>query len=357
MGIQTNRFIERTHEQFICAICLEVAIDPVATNDCDHIFCKECIEAANTNCCSMCKQQLKTPKWNCLRGSIKRIYLDLEMKCLNSKCDQKLSISAYQNHDENCPKQYKICKYCSVKYRELDASGHSCIRKIQDRMKAMEELMVSMAHRNILSERKIDALTARIYLLDERLTGTLHPFDKPIGTLAMDEQDAEEISTTRHYRWFDWNITRGKDRFYIWSEWIALEFWYFSHHWYDYDGWFHYVFNGCCDMVCNDGKCSVRGIPPFVNVMNESCNLITSGVARQKILSVPGPQKHSIGNWLLSSEFEGRLTMKNMKEERIEIGLTVDPQKFSFATISGTVKEFVAKSKLGKEFEFLPHFK
>ena len=59
MGISRNRFTDRIHEQFVCAICLDVSVDPVVTNDCDHIFCTECTQDAKTSKCPSCRKELK----------------------------------------------------------------------------------------------------------------------------------------------------------------------------------------------------------------------------------------------------------------------------------------------------------
>uniref|UniRef100_A0A3P8NGL4 RING-type domain-containing protein n=1 Tax=Astatotilapia calliptera TaxID=8154 RepID=A0A3P8NGL4_ASTCA len=53
----------RAEDQFLCAICLEVFVDPVTT-PCGHNFCKRCItqhwDVNMSCCCPMCKETFNT---------------------------------------------------------------------------------------------------------------------------------------------------------------------------------------------------------------------------------------------------------------------------------------------------------
>ena len=132
MGIPSCRFVDRIHDRFICAICLDVASNPVALTNCDHIFCSTCIESIQNSNCPTCQAPLKEPKWNELKGTVKQIYNDLNMKCLNPSCDQSLTISSYENHDENCPITVNICEDCKFKIRRtVEQTKHSCIQVLK----------------------------------------------------------------------------------------------------------------------------------------------------------------------------------------------------------------------------------
>ena len=68
MGIPTCRFTDRQHEQFVCSICLDVAQDPVATNNCDHIFCRGCMYSHNSPKCATCQQKLLQAQIHAVEG-------------------------------------------------------------------------------------------------------------------------------------------------------------------------------------------------------------------------------------------------------------------------------------------------
>lgn len=134
MGIRTNRFIDRLHEQFFCTICLDVSTDPVVLNDCDHIFCLQCIRKKNSTTCPTCRLDLKTPPWKEMTGSIKRVYLDLVIRCLNPQCKEQLKIDTFQDHDKNCSMSFNICKDCGYKTDKDESSHHSCIQQLKAKL-------------------------------------------------------------------------------------------------------------------------------------------------------------------------------------------------------------------------------
>ena len=102
MGIPSCRFTDRNHEQFSCTVCLDVAEDPIVVNDCEHIFCRKCVDIEGLNKCPSCQEMFKAPKWTNLKGALKRVYLDLKVKCLNSSCDHNMDLSNFDEHDMVC---------------------------------------------------------------------------------------------------------------------------------------------------------------------------------------------------------------------------------------------------------------
>lgn len=139
MGIPSCRFVDRHHDQFTCTICLDVASNPVAVTDCDHIFCLACIDSDQFEKCPTCQSAFKETKWSGLKGTLKRIYYDLNMKCLNPSCDQPLTTSNYEDHDENCPITFNVCEDCGFKVRRAEGTEHSCVRVLKDELAEMKE--------------------------------------------------------------------------------------------------------------------------------------------------------------------------------------------------------------------------
>jgi hypothetical protein len=43
MGFEENRFVDNISDDFKCSICLEVFENPIMSPNCEHLFCKECI--------------------------------------------------------------------------------------------------------------------------------------------------------------------------------------------------------------------------------------------------------------------------------------------------------------------------
>ena len=147
MGIPSCRFTDRQHEQFVCTICLDVAADPVATNNCDHIFCRSCLSVSKVVKCPTCQEKLQQPKFNPIQGSIKRIYVDLKIKCINAMCNQSLDIGNYSKHDDNCPLSFATCKDCGHKMKRVQVQLHSCVQSLKEDTGRLEKKLNSMEGR------------------------------------------------------------------------------------------------------------------------------------------------------------------------------------------------------------------
>ena len=118
----------------------------------DHLFCKACIGLGVVRCPS-CNGKFKDPKWNDIKGALKRVYDDLRMKCLNPSCDKVLVPSDYKYHDENCPITFEICKDCGFKTRRGPNNDHSCIQVLKAEQVASNK-KIGQLEQIIQSERK-----------------------------------------------------------------------------------------------------------------------------------------------------------------------------------------------------------
>lgn len=105
---------------------MDVVKDPVAINDCEHIFCRACIGSDKLVKCPTCQVPFKVPKWNEIKGFPKRCYLGLEVKCLNPSCDTLLDVDTFEDHDLNCPVTFELCPDCGLKSRRGSNDVHSC---------------------------------------------------------------------------------------------------------------------------------------------------------------------------------------------------------------------------------------
>ena len=113
-------------------MCLDVAEDPIVVTDCEHIFCKKCVDIEGLIKCPSCQERFKEPRWTSLKGVLRRVYLDLKVKCLNPSCDYDMDISNFKEHDLVCPITFEFCKECGLKSRRGAENEHSCIQVIKD---------------------------------------------------------------------------------------------------------------------------------------------------------------------------------------------------------------------------------
>lgn len=103
MGIDRQRFdnnVELEIEKFLCGICKDVASDPVLTKPCEHYMCLECFNPAKKICLT-CGSTID--HYIELGIALQRIYLDINIRCVNDRCNEILTIGNYIEHERKCP--------------------------------------------------------------------------------------------------------------------------------------------------------------------------------------------------------------------------------------------------------------
>lgn len=159
MGIPSCRFVSDQHEQFICAICLDVSDNPVVTKECEHIFCASCINSTELIRCPACNQELESAAGNSeatrvISGLLRRVYYNMKLRCLNPTCDTVLLISDYENHDASCPITFDICNDCEFKQRRSPDNNHSCVKvlKFENKILIKEQDEIRQDNENLRQE-------------------------------------------------------------------------------------------------------------------------------------------------------------------------------------------------------------
>lgn len=113
----------REAKNYQCAICLtDVAKDPMETDPCGHIFCRNCwmqLKEHNPHAqinCPCCRTRIK-----CVHSSqaLKRHAANLEVKCCQDKCDWKGNLSDFPKHIGEdllgiCPKGHFLEKHVRI---------------------------------------------------------------------------------------------------------------------------------------------------------------------------------------------------------------------------------------------------
>ena len=163
MGIPSCRFTDRNHEQFTCTVCLDVAEDPIVVTDCEHIFCRKCVDIEGLIKCPSCQELFKEQRWTSLKGGFRRLYLDLKVKCLNTSCEHDMDISNFKEHDLVCPITFEFCKECGLKSRRGAENEHSCIQVIKDHYKGkLEQLEQKM-------DQKVEETMVKVELKEKEM--------------------------------------------------------------------------------------------------------------------------------------------------------------------------------------------
>src|SRR6218665_1191134 len=111
MGIDEDRFEDVVSKDFICSICLDVVENPLALSDCEHVFCRHCIElwmSKNQCFCTgfhhHCPLDRKTIRFTRMPDEIFNVlYSSLRMHCKNFPyCQEELTIGDFLQHEDVC---------------------------------------------------------------------------------------------------------------------------------------------------------------------------------------------------------------------------------------------------------------
>lgn len=84
-------------DRWICPICLDVYQDAVETPCCHNLFCEKCI--GNTRSCPLCNMRMGSLKPNI---PIRRLILELQIKCPNQNCKKNIKRCDLDRHMEAC---------------------------------------------------------------------------------------------------------------------------------------------------------------------------------------------------------------------------------------------------------------
>lgn len=149
MGIPSCRFMDKLHEEFICSVCLDVTLDPVLDDECQHVFCRECIKKDTLDKCPTCQEPFEVVIE--LPLCFRRCYLALRVRCLNPSCDQALDVTTFLDHDKRCPITFESCSNCGDKSKRGSSSVHPC-EKIQMEKRVSDAVNKRME--SVAKERK-----------------------------------------------------------------------------------------------------------------------------------------------------------------------------------------------------------
>lgn len=295
--------MDRNYEQFVCSICLDVAVNPVATNNCGHIYCESCLSVCEHFLlmaqCPSCQQTLQQPKFKPIEGPIKRVYLDLRMKCLNGSCHESFDISCYLHHDKNCLMP-------SAPFEMDEPESHS--------MTPYDQIEVSLINNPMP------------LVMEE--SGGIHPF--------------------RRYNWRGWGVVRDTDYVFIRSNRIVLKLYIRK------NGYSLILINNHVTINGPDGSTKTGSSEVLIRYLEKLIETVGPYASSQEILPTVGRDKLTIHDWTFSCHEVGILTIQNSANPVTTIQLTEYLHRLVYVC-GGIKRSFEAKTFLGPEFDQLLH--
>ena len=103
--------------------------------------------------CPSCKKNFNFEE---MKGQLKKVYLNLKVKCLSGKCSHDMDISNFKDHDPVCGFVFDFCHQCRVKSTRKPGEEHSCVKAlIIELQKKITDLKQKM---DVLKDTDLDSL-------------------------------------------------------------------------------------------------------------------------------------------------------------------------------------------------------
>ena len=156
MGIDVGLFIGTAHDPFICNVCRKVVEDPVTTS-CEHLYCRTCFSPGrcrNRRCERILHSSYPLGK------VLDKVYQALELagRCRVNGCDQTLTISNFERHEETCSKRTVDCKTCESKMTAEQFSSHCCMMSLTDQVNLLKAQVSSLENQVKSSNQQVKSL-------------------------------------------------------------------------------------------------------------------------------------------------------------------------------------------------------
>lgn len=138
MGLSQELFIDQpVKEDFLCSICKDVLLNPVVAENCEHLFCKGCINewhrGKETKTCPVDRGEIVSFSLKKPQRAFLNLLNSLELKCeFNSfGCEEIKTLENIHGHLKICNKnpdfQQPCVKECGAMLKAREIEAHNCI--------------------------------------------------------------------------------------------------------------------------------------------------------------------------------------------------------------------------------------
>jgi hypothetical protein len=137
-GIELKMLLSQNKDDLICPICQNLIWNYTDCSQCGNLFCSSCINESLSkvkDSCPICKT---TPFKSSGSKALKKLFVNIKLKCPNQPCDEKIEYSEYINHLEKC------------KYRKYRCNNNGCdYENTLENKKELEEHSITCQYKKI----------------------------------------------------------------------------------------------------------------------------------------------------------------------------------------------------------------
>ncbi|XP_039270136.1 E3 ubiquitin-protein ligase NRDP1-like [Styela clava] len=215
MGFDLMRFSGRVDEELMCVICGGVLEDPVMVEECEHCFCKCCIEAwlQRQQTCPVDRSQLQTQHLKPVPRIMRNMLGRLTLMCENRKygCATIVRLDQLLSHQTECdfnPKKPIQCtRGCGVVVPKDEMSDHNCIRELRCLVNKQKIEINDLNLHKVEANKQISELKHEVSLLKEYIKALKIPTNPSLQIIQqrMEQDDVirwgSSLTLARVTRW------------------------------------------------------------------------------------------------------------------------------------------------------------
>lgn len=177
MGFDLDRFVnpDNIDDELKCGICRGVLQDPLFLEECQHSFCKLCIEewfkVSTTQKCPIDRNIVLRRKIKPLRP-LNNLLRKLKMKCnfASNGCEISVSMENLAQHMDVCqfdPTKMILCERgCDLMIRRSKYLNHDCLAEVKNRLTSLQQALEA---KNLQAKRDSDTFKNGLKMLKEKL--------------------------------------------------------------------------------------------------------------------------------------------------------------------------------------------
>lgn len=139
MGYDSNRFEGEVDEELLCPICSFILEDPVQAPDCEHAFCRLCINQwlKLQSICPVDRTSIQPSDLKPVPRILKNLLSKLKLSCDHAAygCTARVRLEMLNHHSQECeynPKKPVTCNLgCEILIAKDELKSHNCIKELR----------------------------------------------------------------------------------------------------------------------------------------------------------------------------------------------------------------------------------